>query len=109
MIRPLLSSVPDRRRVLAPDALLMMDAIARSGSFAAAAREPGRVPSAPTCGARKVQRSRAPARLCTAWRSLQTDDGRRAPLGLALQWWVQLLENPVTRAAMLERHAGLII
>ncbi len=58
---------------------------------------------------RKVQRSRAPARLCYAWRSPQADDGRRAPLGLALQWWVLQLESPATRTALLERHAGLII
>jgi DNA-binding transcriptional LysR family regulator len=58
---------------------------------------------------RRVQRSRAPARLCYAWHSPQTDDGRRAPLGLALRWWVQQLESPATRAALLERHAGLLI
>ena len=58
---------------------------------------------------RRVQRNRAPARLCYAWRSPQTDDGRRAPLGLALRWWVLQLESAATRTALLERHAGLII
>ena len=58
---------------------------------------------------RQVQRRRAPARLFYAWRSPQTDDGRRAPLGLALRWWLQQLESPATRRALLERHAGLII
>ena len=38
----------DRRNALTPEALLMVDAIARTGSFAAAARELGRVPSALT-------------------------------------------------------------
>lgn len=58
---------------------------------------------------REVQRRRPPARLCYAWRSPMTDDGRPAPLGLALRWWVQQLESPATRQALLERHAGLII
>ena len=58
---------------------------------------------------RKVQRQRAPARLCFAWRSPQTEDGRQAPLGLALRWWVRQLETPTPRQALLERHAGLII
>jgi hypothetical protein len=58
---------------------------------------------------RHVQRSRVPARLCYAWRNPQTDDGRLAPVGLALRWWLQQLESPSTRKALLERHAGLII
>jgi DNA-binding transcriptional LysR family regulator len=58
---------------------------------------------------RKVQRRRAQVRLCYAWRSPQADDGRQAPLGLALRWWVQQIESPATRKALLERHAGLII
>jgi len=58
---------------------------------------------------REVQRRRAPARLCYAWRGPRTDDGRDVPLGLALRWWLQQLESPATRTALLERHAGLII
>ncbi len=58
---------------------------------------------------RRVQRQRAPARLCYAWRSPQTEDGRQAPVGLALRWWLQQLESAATRTALLERHAGLII
>ena len=38
----------DSRNVLTPDALTMMDVIARTGSFAAAARELGKVPSSLT-------------------------------------------------------------
>ena len=38
--------MPQRRNVLTPEALAMIDAIARTGSFAAAAREAGKVPSA---------------------------------------------------------------
>ena len=47
--------MPDRRQVLTPDALAMMDAIARTGSFAAAARELGKVPSALTYNVRQLE------------------------------------------------------
>jgi DNA-binding transcriptional LysR family regulator len=45
----------DRRSALTPDALAMMDAIARAGSFAAAARELGKVPSALTYSVRQLE------------------------------------------------------
>lgn len=45
----------DRRHVLTPDALLMMDTIDRAGSFAAAARELGKVPSALTYSVRQLE------------------------------------------------------
>lgn len=45
----------DRQKALTPDALLMMDAIARSGSFASAARELGKVPSALTYSVRQLE------------------------------------------------------
>src|SRR5512145_3049370 len=44
-----------RRRVLTPEALAMMDSIARTGSFAAAAREMGKVPSALTYSVRQLE------------------------------------------------------
>ncbi len=44
-------------KVLTPDALLMIDAIARTGSFAAAARELGKVPSALTYSVRQLEES----------------------------------------------------
>jgi DNA-binding transcriptional LysR family regulator len=47
--------MPDSRSALTPDALAMMDAIARSGSFAAAARELGKVPSALTYSVRQLE------------------------------------------------------
>lgn len=43
------------RNLLTPDALTMMDVIARTGSFAAAAREMGKVPSALTYGVRQLE------------------------------------------------------
>ena len=45
----------ERRRVLTPEALAMMDCIARAGSFAAAAREMGKVPSALTYSVRQLE------------------------------------------------------
>jgi molybdate transport repressor ModE-like protein len=44
-----------RRQALTPDALEMMDTIARTGSFAAAARELGKVPSALTYSVRQLE------------------------------------------------------
>ena len=43
------------RNALTPDALVMMDTIARAGSFAAAARELGKVPSALTYSVRQLE------------------------------------------------------
>lgn len=45
----------DSRQVLTPDALAMMDTIARTGSFAAAARELGKVPSSLTYSVRQLE------------------------------------------------------
>ena len=47
--------MPDRHLVLTPEALTMMDAIERTGSFAAAARELGKVPSALTYNVRQLE------------------------------------------------------
>jgi len=44
-----------KSRALTPEALAMMDTIARSGSFAAAAREMGKVPSALTYNVRQLE------------------------------------------------------
>ena len=74
-----------RRNALTPDALQMMDIIARTGSFAAAARELGRVPSALTYSVRQLEdaldvllfdRSSRQARLTAAGQEL-LDEGRR--------------------------------
>src|SRR6478752_8129474 len=43
------------RSALTPDALAMMEAIAQSGSFAAAARQLGKVPSALTYSVRQLE------------------------------------------------------
>ena len=49
--------------------------------------------------------ARAPtvAQMHYAWRA---ERGGTAGLGRALQWWLQQLESPTTRRALLERHAG---
>src|SRR5450755_4817226 len=47
--------MPDPRNALTPEALPMMDAIATSGSFAAAARHLGKVPSALTYNVRQLE------------------------------------------------------
>jgi DNA-binding transcriptional LysR family regulator len=75
----------ESRTVLTPDALAMMDVIARTGSFAAAARELGKVPSSLTYSVRQLEdaldvllfdrRSRQ-ARLTAAGHELLTE-GRR--------------------------------
>ncbi|HNU10429.1 MAG TPA: LysR family transcriptional regulator [Rubrivivax sp.] len=75
----------DRSLALTPDALVMMDTIARSGSFAAAARELGKVPSALTYSVRQLEealdvllfdRSSRQARLTAAGEEL-LQEGRR--------------------------------
>src|SRR5213593_1449424 len=73
----------DRRNALTPEALAMMDTIARTGSFAAAARELGRVPSAAGRDGRRGQPRKARGhRLGNAaehrlrWRDLARDDVR---------------------------------
>ena len=77
--------MPQRRQALTPDALAMMDTIARTGSFAAAARELGKVPSALTYSVRQLEdaldvllfdRSSRQAQLTEAGRGL-LDEGRR--------------------------------
>ncbi len=54
-----------------------------------------------------VQRPAPRARLAYAWRSAATPDAKKPPQGLALGWWLQQLERPATRRALLERHTGL--
>jgi molybdate transport repressor ModE-like protein len=74
-----------RRNALTPEALSMMDTIARSGSFAAAARELGKVPSALTYSVRQLEdaldvllfdRRSGQAQLTAAGAEL-LDEGRR--------------------------------
>jgi DNA-binding transcriptional LysR family regulator len=60
---------------------------------------------------KSVQRTRPDARLGYAWRT-PTGSGRgatkKAQLGLALRWWLEQLESPATRTALLERHGGRV-
>jgi DNA-binding transcriptional LysR family regulator len=54
-----------------------------------------------------TQRANPRARLSYAWRAGAAPDPRKPPQGLALGWWLQQLESPATRRALLERHTGL--
>ena len=54
---------------------------------------------------REVQRPRQAVRLGYAWRCDTDAKGRRKPSGLALAWWLEQLERPATRLALLQRHA----
>lgn len=60
---------------------------------------------------RPVARQRTVGRLYYAWRSAPAGEERSTPrsrprLGLALQWWLDQLERPATRRALIERHTG---
>ncbi len=59
--------------------------------------------------AKAVQRCRPAAQFGYAWRGAATPQPRKAPQGLALQWWLTQLDSPVTRRALLENHLGLPI
>jgi DNA-binding transcriptional LysR family regulator len=48
-----------------------------------------------------TQRAARTVRVDYAWRTTSTSQGR------ALQWWLQQLESPTTRSALLERHRGV--
>lgn len=54
-----------------------------------------------------VRRPPAAAQLGYAWRTAATPQPRRAPQGLALQWWIDSLRSATTRRALLERHVGV--
>src|SRR6218665_2013767 len=58
----------EKRRSLTPEALSMMDTIARTGSFAAAAREMGKVPSALTYSVRQLEEALDVLLLDRRWR-----------------------------------------
>ena len=77
--------MPNHFHVLTPEALSMMDTIARTGSFAAAARELGKVPSALTYNVRQLEdalavllfdRSSRQAKFTAAGEELLAEGGR---------------------------------
>jgi DNA-binding transcriptional LysR family regulator len=54
-----------------------------------------------------VQRSSRSPTLGYAWRNAAANApgaSRKPQLGMALRWWLEQLESPLTRAALLERH-----
>jgi DNA-binding transcriptional LysR family regulator len=57
-----------------------------------------------------TQRGAQHPRLAYAWRNPTTHTpgaGRKPQLGLALRWWIDQLESPTTRAALLEHHSAV--
>jgi DNA-binding transcriptional LysR family regulator len=57
--------------------------------------------------AKTVQRPRLHARMGYAWRVQPSGTtGRKPVAGLALRWWLEQLESPATRAALMERHSS---
>jgi len=57
-----------------------------------------------------TQRGAQHPRLAYAWRSPSSNTpgaSRKPQLGLALRWWVDQLESPTTRTALLERHSAV--
>ena len=60
---------------------------------------------------KSVQRSRIEARLGYAWRtpvSARRGAAKKSQPGLALRWWLDQLESPTTRTALLERHGSRV-
>jgi DNA-binding transcriptional LysR family regulator len=58
-----------------------------------------------------VQRSRPEARLGYAWRTPvagRSPAAKKPQPGLALRWWLERLESPATRLALLERHGSRV-
>jgi len=59
---------------------------------------------------KETQRGAQHPRLAYAWRSPAAGApgaGRKPQLGLALRWWIDQLESPTTRAALLEHHSAV--
>ncbi len=59
---------------------------------------------------KETQRGAQHPRLAYAWRNPETPTpgaGRKPQLGLALRWWIDQLESPTTRAALLEHHSAV--
>ena len=60
---------------------------------------------------RSVQRNQLEGRLGYAWRTqvgARRGAAKKPPLGLALRWWLEQLENETTRKALLERHGSRV-
>jgi len=59
---------------------------------------------------RAVQRPRFEARFGYAWRTPAAPRRavKKAPIGLALKWWLEQLESDATRKALLDRHGSRV-
>ena len=59
---------------------------------------------------KETQRGAQHPRLAYAWRNPTASTpgaGRKPQLGLALRWWIDQLESPTTRTALLEHHSAV--
>jgi DNA-binding transcriptional LysR family regulator len=93
---------PQYHQALTPEALTMVDTIARTGSFAAAARELGKVPSALTYSVRQLEESLDALLFDRSSRQAQlTDAGREL-----LQEGRRLLQEMQAVASRVRRVAG---
>jgi len=60
---------------------------------------------------KRVQRNQLEGRLGYAWRApagARRGAAKKPSLGLALRWWLEQLESPTTRKALLERHGSRV-
>ena len=55
---------------------------------------------------KEVNRPRQTVSFHYAWRTGSAPQPRKAPQGLALQWWLAQLAKETTRKALVDRHAG---
>jgi DNA-binding transcriptional LysR family regulator len=95
------SERPEHYQALTPEALVMVDTIARTGSFAAAARELGKVPSALTYSVRQLEESLDALLFDRSSRQAQLTDAGRELLheGRRLLQEMAAVANRVRRVA----------
>lgn len=55
---------------------------------------------------KQTQRGPTSSAMGYAWRDTTSSNGRKAPMGQALRWWLDQLDSPTTRKALLERHVS---
>jgi len=95
----------DRRNALTPDALAMVDMIARTGSFAAAARELGKVPSALTYSVRQLEEALDVLLFDRRSRQARLDAVANRVRRVATGWESQLtlsVDTAISRHALME-------
>jgi molybdate transport repressor ModE-like protein len=59
--------------------------------------------------AKATQRGVHQPQIGYAWRAAAAPDPKAPPRGLALGWWLEQLQSPKTRRALLEQHSGVLL